>query len=404
MRGNLTPEADFPRRKIDHTRVTEQSRASVAARRFNARRPSRIQLWSLKLTMRKFAERADPLRARALGVMKSRSAHRDSRTLPSWYYRVQALSFKENREVNANDFDEDLSEPEKDRVQEGDDIKQFKKEKQDCRCGGGDPECDCQFEDENDIDEDDESERSYDGSDADYYYELKEEREERKQEKLREQKEKEREREMERTMEEEVRAAYRSLNTAENEGKIIPVGSLAGQGFKLFCSDHVDHFYSDFYATKRVDFYHLDETNNPQLDKQKPGDRADMLYGDVYFDANANCNFGPFFPPKCASRKAFDVKSCDGEYRLSFKFIGNGYLKLRVSREMVFMNPYSATPAATPFAAPKVFEFLGIWRDREKEKAERRERRAKAHRSPSPRESWFEMNHPMGSWNQSMYF
>lgn len=70
---------------------------------------------------------------------------------------------------------------------------------------------------------------------------------------------------------------------------------------------------------------------------------------------------------------------------------------------MVFMNPYSASPLAPPPAAQEVFEFVGIWRDLEEEKAERRERMAKARRSPSPRESWFEMNHPMGSWNQLRY-
>ena len=288
--------------------------------------------------------------------------------------------------MNGYDFDEDLSELEEDKEQERDDIEQFKnedKDDQDCECNDEDSECDCKFEDD-DMDEDDESERSYDGSDADYYYELKEERDERKQEKLRERKEKERQRDIEKTKEEEVRVAYRSLNKAEKERKTIPVGLLAGQSFRLFCSDHVDLFYSDFYVTKRVDFYHLDDTNIPCPHKQKPRSETDMLYGDVYLDANANCNFGPFCPPKRASRKAFKVRSCDGMYELSFKFIGNGYLKLRVSREMVFMNPDSASPPAPPAAAPEVFEFVGIWRDREKEKAELQERMTKARRSPIP--------------------
>jgi len=78
-------------------------------------------------------------------------------------------------------------------------------------------------------------------------------------------------------------------------------------------------------------------------------------------------------------------------------------LKLSVSREMVFMNPYSVSAPAHLPAAPEVFEFVGIWRDLEKEKAERQERMAKARRSPSPRESWFEMNHPMGWWHQSRH-
>ncbi|KAK3942586.1 hypothetical protein QBC46DRAFT_379489 [Diplogelasinospora grovesii] len=278
--------------------------------------------------MDKFTKQANPLRARALRVKKSRRAYRDSRTLLSY--------FKEKRE----------------------------------------------FEDDNNIDEDDESERLYDGFNADYYYELKEERKERKQEKLRERKEKERVREIKRIKEKEVRAAYRSLNKAEKERKIAP-------SFKLFCSDYIDHFYSDLYTTKRVNFYYLNNANNPRLNKQKLNGKANMLYSDVYLDCDANCNFGPFRPPKRVSRKAFKVKSCDDKYELSFKFIGNGYLKLRISREMVFMNPYSASPRAPLPAALEMFEFI----------TERREKIAKARRSPSPRETWFKINHPMGSWN-----
>jgi hypothetical protein len=73
-----------------------------------------------------------------------------------------------------------------------------------------------------------------------------------------------------------------------------------------------------------------------------------MLYGDVYLYASANCNFGPFWPPKRASRKAFKVRGCDGMYELSFKFIGNGYLKLRVSREMVFIQTARALQLPPP--------------------------------------------------------
>jgi hypothetical protein len=157
-------------------------------------------------------------------------------------------------------------------------------------------------------------------------------------------------------------------------------------------------------VTKRVDFYHLDDTNNPRLHTQKPRSETDVLHGDLYLDANANCNFEPFRPPKRASRKAFKLRSCDGMYELSFKFIGNGYLKLRVSREMMFMNPYRANLPTPSTATPEKFEFVGIWRDWEKEKAEQQDRMTKARRLLSPRESWFEMNHPMGSWHQSRCF
>ncbi|KAK4232752.1 hypothetical protein C8A03DRAFT_39621, partial [Achaetomium macrosporum] len=336
-------------------------------------------------------------------VEKSR-AQSDRRILPSWYYRVHALRLNEDREENGYDFDEDLSELEEDSEQRRD-AEQLKEEEggEDCECGGKDLECDCQFEDDDNMD-DDESERSYEGSDADYYYELKEEREERKREKLQERKRKDRQVEIERAKEEEVRAAYRALKQTEEGQKTIPIESLAGQGFKLYCSDHVNHFYHDIYATKRVDFYHLDDTDNstdnPRQNEQTPGGETGMLYGDVYLDANANCGFGPFRPPSRASRKVVKVKSCDGKYELSFMFIGNGYLKLRVSREMVFMGRYNASPPVPPPTAPEVFEFAGIWRDPEKERAERQERMVNIHRSPSPRESWFEMNHPMGAWNQ----
>src|SRR5665213_3861596 len=118
--------------------------------------------------MIKPAKRADPLRARASRVKKSCHAQRDSRTLPSWYYRVQVISFRENREVNGYDFDEDLSELEEDKEQERDHVEHFKNdddnddEDDGCEYAGEDPECDCRFKDDDDVDEDDESERSYD--------------------------------------------------------------------------------------------------------------------------------------------------------------------------------------------------------------------------------------------------
>ncbi|KAH8588756.1 hypothetical protein B0O99DRAFT_655799 [Bisporella sp. PMI_857] len=353
--------------------------------------------------MGKRAALADPLRVQASRVEKPGRVQRHTRTLPSWFYRVHSISFTENREVYAGDFDEDLSELED---QTRDDVGQSK---WDYKCGGEDPECDC-YHESDDMDDDGESERSYDGSDADYYYELKEDREERKQQKLQERKRRERERDIEVAKEEEVRTAYRSLKKDEKESGSIAVESLAGQTFKLFCSDHVDYFYSDLYATKRVDFYRLDnmdggmgnDTDTSRLDKNSPSGEAEMLYGDVYLNASATCDFGPFRPPKHASQETLKVKSCCGKYELSFKFIGNGYLKLRVSREMVFMQPYSPSAPAPLLTAPEMFEFVGVWHDREKEKAER-QKRMEARRSPSPRETWFEMNHPMGWWHQSQF-
>jgi hypothetical protein len=126
------------------------------------------------------------------------------------------------------------------------------------------------------------------------------------------------------------------------------------------------------------------------------------MYGDMYLDSDTLCQFGPFRPPKHASRKAVKVKTTDGKYELSFKFIANGYLKVKVSWEYVSTARGNPCPTAPPPGAPDVFKFVGIKRDWEKEKAEM-EKAAKARRSPSPRETWFEMNHPMGWWAQGRF-
>ncbi|KAH8777593.1 hypothetical protein F5883DRAFT_696237 [Diaporthe sp. PMI_573] len=362
--------------------------------------------------MGKSAKRTDPLRPRASRVEKTR-VPRES--LPSWYYRVLRLRWVQPPFAykDPSDFDADLSELEEESEQEEEreqeeDAEQPKEGEEDCECGGEDSECDCRSADDYDS-EDEESERLYDGSDAYHYYGLKEEREGRKREKLKEREDKERQFILERGKEEEVRVAYKSLRKAERERTTTPAVSLAGQEFKLFCGDHITHFYdeSDHYETKLVGFYQEqpgldsdDDSDDPEVKKLKPSAEPGMLYGTVSLDAIATCDFGPFRPRSHASWKPVKVRSCDGKWELSFQFIGNGYLKLRVSRDMVFMDSPDATPASPPHDAPEVFDFVGIWRDPEKEKTERErlERERELRRPPSPRESWFELNHPMGYW------
>ena len=79
-----------------------------------------------------------------------------------------------------------------------------KSDDEECVCSAEDCEGDCKFEDE-------ESERSYDGSDADEYYYLKELREKRKREKLGYREEKERDLGFEKAKEEEVRVVNETL-------------------------------------------------------------------------------------------------------------------------------------------------------------------------------------------------
>lgn len=210
---------------------------------------------------------------------------------------------------------------------------------------------------------------------------------------LEERKEKGLHRGLEEAKEAEVQAAYESLETAIKEGKTLPIDSLVNKSFNLYCSDHVDHFYSsDYYPTKRLDFYRNDDEDDPHLGDSKL-DKTDMLYGTVYLNADACLFFGPFRPPECATGEAVKVDNC-GPYELSLMFLGNDYLKLSVSKNMVFKRFHDEDPPfPSPPIAPEVFEFVGIWSDSEKEQAERRETRSERR---SPRETWFELNHPMG--------
>lgn len=153
----------------------------------------------------KSSKRVNPLRAKeALRIEKPPRPKRGRYDLPSWYYRVHAFSYKGDRDVQPWDFDEDISDLEADKTQMWDGDKQLKdgederEDEADCECDGKEPpDCDCQFESEGeadcecdwedldcdcqfegddyerDEDDDVESERSYDGSDSDYYYELK---------------------------------------------------------------------------------------------------------------------------------------------------------------------------------------------------------------------------------------
>ena len=96
--------------------------------------------------------------------------------LPAWYYRL----LKEFREIYPEDFDEDLSDLEVG-TNCSEEEESGEHEVQGGEIEGNDDEDteNSDYEGSNES-EDVESDRSYDGSDADYYYELKEEREDRK--------------------------------------------------------------------------------------------------------------------------------------------------------------------------------------------------------------------------------
>lgn len=141
-------------------------------------------------------------------------------------------------------------------------------------------------------------------------------------------------------------------------------------------------------------------------DEKSSGDTG-MLCGRFFYDGSDLFEFGPFFPPASATLRPMKVNIGDGTHKLSLHFLGNGYLKLGVPRDVVFMGWEGESPAEPPpdGPAPKTFQFVGIWADPEKEKAEQEkaEMERRRRRSPSPRETWFELNHPMGAYYDPRY-
>lgn len=85
----------------------------------------------------------------------------------------------------------------------------------------------------------------------------------------------------------EVEEAFVQLQETCLQGDQAPrLGPLAGEDFDLFCADHVDHCYNaDFPASKRVDFYVLDE-DGEHLEDQSSCDNSGRMNGHVFFDAS----------------------------------------------------------------------------------------------------------------------
>ncbi|KAH7015845.1 hypothetical protein EDB80DRAFT_345790 [Ilyonectria destructans] len=292
----------------------------------------------------------DSLRVRNSRIKKNPRQQKQKPNYPAWYIRLVALTLTGEIDVEQDDFDEDISELEED-PDDG------SAEEVECGCDGDDPECACLAEDQ-------ESERSHDDSDADDYYLLKEQREDRKKELFRlkkhEGKEKAMLREYDRTKEDEVRAAYQSLKDNSSVRQEIPVESLATEFFELFSTDLIDYCYYSMRGTMRFDMEYPTKRGGEYVD-EKPEDWDGILDCQIYIDSDVVCQL-KLRAPKYASLKPITLKSKGGVYEVSVIFMGNGYMKLTVSREFVFKG--SRRPI--PHEAPKFFEFFGIIRDEER--------------------------------------
>ncbi|KAJ2968511.1 hypothetical protein NQ176_g9146 [Zarea fungicola] len=314
---------------------------------------------------------------------------RNFKDLPVWYHRLLAITIKEDRDIEPDDFDKDISDLEEtsETTETSDGSVPAI-----CECDRDSDDCDCECESSGHDGEDHSSQRSYDGSDADYYYELKYEREERKRELQEIRLEQLKVRDFEQQKVTEVEEAVRQWqDTCALRDAFPPLTQLTGKLFYLFCVDYVDHCWNaDLSSSKYVEFHALDADAVLPDEEQPSHDNSEQIYGHVYLDANTGCDLAPFIPPKLAGVEEHSLKSFHGEYELLVRFISNDYLILTVPQRLILQDQ---SPLQS---APDTFQFMGIRFDREKE---RKERLVKRKRSPSPRESWFEMNHPMGAWN-----
>ena len=223
-------------------------------------------------------------------------------------------------DADPDKLDEDLSELEKDDCQERSTVN---------HPGDGDEgsECDAKEPDLDGNNNEGYGSEAWDGdSEADREYE----RQQARELKLKA-------RELAMTKEEEVSAAYEPLCEAEEELKTIPIGSLAGQEFKLFCSDYVEHVSGMASYTSKVEFFHHERSGRPCVKAPESNGGTNMLHGTVSFGEH-EFEIAPFCPPRHRNREALITKVWDG-YQLSFTFIDDRHLKLRVPPQMV--KPYA---------------------------------------------------------------
>lgn len=294
--------------------------------------------------------------------------------------------FVEGREIGSYDFDEDLSDVEvgstcsKDEDELAPSRKIVKLNDPANEDGDG-------LDDDLNESEDAISERSYDGSDADDYYELKELREDRKLE-LRQEKGKAYA--FEKSKEVEVQSAYDATRfEKESPVDLRLFDPKTSNHFRIYSTDWVQHcFSSNAHASPYIEFYELGGNSSGQ--SSKPEKR--QIHGHLYIHGSLDCDFKPFYPPQYASLSNTKLESEDGKYKITVQFFSHDYLKLQVSQKFFFQKS-----ARTP-KAPDFFEFVGIRRNREKERLEREMEAKKRKRAASPRDSWFERTHSMGSW------
>ncbi|KAM7203336.1 hypothetical protein V8F33_002327 [Rhypophila sp. PSN 637] len=232
--------------------------------------------------------------------------------------------------------------------------------------------CDCDWPSE---EEEDLSEAPYDGPEAGMYFQLNDLRFERKRDRWESRVHfrdaKARAIEEERKSEQEHLDGYEGFKkeqqkeleaSGKKKRKRTRLGDLRGQAFRVFCADYADRFGP---SGDIIEFQEFDK------DGHEPG----MTYGRIDIGDIGMYSVFEFPTPKFASRRAVAVK-LEGTAEMFIKFLGNGYIKVKVPREYaVRVNVYADEypRSLDKRDVQEVFKFIGAKFDLKKETREREE-------------------------------
>ncbi|KAJ5364930.1 uncharacterized protein N7496_010643 [Penicillium cataractarum] len=331
--------------------------------------------------------------------MVKNAPKKEENPYPPWFFRVLGPCVLSDRSPSGYEFDEDLSDLASERTAGEEEQPTKKRRKLEDSDKESDEDEDKEDDEEEDDDKDDStSERSHADSLADVYYEFKEIREERKRELERERQDILFMIQSESEIESQVNQAYRSFIDAPKEDKLTSMLSLHATTYIIHCRDQPKYFYNGL-GPGYVEFYHLSVEDNfgsnppPDFDPKR-------MHGHIYINASNGVQFEPFDPPEEFSGSDFIISPVpSGPHDVRIKFFSRDCIKMSLPKELTFENK------EPPADAPDLFEYVGVRRDWEKWKAERKRmwEEAEKNRPPSPRDSWFERTHPVGYWNQGQW-
>lgn len=314
-------------------------------------------------------------------VQKKYARRADDKTLPPWFKRLCDLQNRETRDLKPSDFEEDLSD-----MSEGELTAWEQKRNEPCycichsgckKCEIGNCDCKCTCESAcllNKV-----AKETLDAEDAVQFVEMKTMRDRLKIERARKRRKNELEQESSMKLNservQEVNVAYRILSVLEKQlrgsgAKMDKISWPAGRSasskrsYTLFSTMHERHCYRRHSAKMYLEFERMqdEDTLTPDAESSEPVGR--LMAGNIW-----GCKFRPFRPPKRVSSSGIVVETCEGRYRLRFRFLGDGYIKVRVPREVVLLQDGQPSNPQDCQYYPAAFNYVGI--DSEKLELER---------------------------------